>query len=437
MKRLIKTKQPCPKCTSSDAASYWAQDDGTVNGHCFSCNSFLEAEEMDTSPKYIDQGAKVESLDEVNKLSTMGIPDRRISKQVSDFYGIKERFDENGNSLERFYPVYKQQTLVGYKKRVMPKDFSKGRVGDTGGEIQLFGQHLFRDGRVVVVTAGEEDALASFEMTQHKSKAKRGLPSVSLPNGCNAKSIKDNLQWFDNFESVVFAVDQEDDKDLAMALEFCNLLPPGKGKIARFSENDPSDMCKAGKFTEFYTAIYQAQAPTPLGVVKGSETWDAWASRDNYTAIPFPEEWGMSKFGQILRIGSLLTVGAGTGQGKTTLLKELQHHIFRTTDLNVGIIHLEEPLCDSVGGLMSLHLGKRLVEEGHGVPEHEQKAAWHELFADNRFVFEQAFGAMNLEGLISKIRYMVKSCDCKYIFCLLYTSPSPRDRQKSRMPSSA
>ena len=25
----------------------------------------------------------------------------------------------------------------------------------------------------------------------------------------------------------------------------------------------------------------------------------------------------------------------------------------------------------------------------------------------------------------------------QYIFCLLYTSPSPRDRQKSRMPSSA
>eukprot|EP00826_Nyctotherus_ovalis_P022057 TRINITY_DN17221_c0_g1_i2.p2 TRINITY_DN17221_c0_g1~~TRINITY_DN17221_c0_g1_i2.p2 ORF type:complete len:150 (-),score=40.75 TRINITY_DN17221_c0_g1_i2:1-450(-) len=27
--------------------------------------------------------------------------------------------------------------------------------------------------------------------------------------------------------------------------------------------------------------------------------------------------------------------------------------------------------------------------------------------------------------------------DSKYIVCLLYTSPSPRDRQKSRMPSSA
>ena len=27
--------------------------------------------------------------------------------------------------------------------------------------------------------------------------------------------------------------------------------------------------------------------------------------------------------------------------------------------------------------------------------------------------------------------------DVKFIDCLLYTSPSPRDRQKSRMPSSA
>ena len=30
-----------------------------------------------------------------------------------------------------------------------------------------------------------------------------------------------------------------------------------------------------------------------------------------------------------------------------------------------------------------------------------------------------------------------KMCICKYMYCLVYTSPSPRDRQKSRMPSSA
>ena len=30
-----------------------------------------------------------------------------------------------------------------------------------------------------------------------------------------------------------------------------------------------------------------------------------------------------------------------------------------------------------------------------------------------------------------------KTTTTERIFCLLYTSPSPRDRQKSRMPSSA
>ena len=33
--------------------------------------------------------------------------------------------------------------------------------------------------------------------------------------------------------------------------------------------------------------------------------------------------------------------------------------------------------------------------------------------------------------------WCVAKQDGKYEYCLLYTSPSPRDRQKSRMPSSA
>ena len=34
-------------------------------------------------------------------------------------------------------------------------------------------------------------------------------------------------------------------------------------------------------------------------------------------------------------------------------------------------------------------------------------------------------------------KYNLKLCSGWYSGCLLYTSPSPRDRQKSRMPSSA
>ena len=42
-----------------------------------------------------------------------------------------------------------------------------------------------------------------------------------------------------------------------------------------------------------------------------------------------------------------------------------------------------------------------------------------------------------LEDLLQKAEEWARREYCKVSDCLLYTSPSPRDRQKSRMPSSA
>jgi hypothetical protein len=43
--RLIKSGQPCPKCPSSDAVSYYEKPDGTIDGYCFSCKSLIIDEE--------------------------------------------------------------------------------------------------------------------------------------------------------------------------------------------------------------------------------------------------------------------------------------------------------------------------------------------------------------------------------------------------------
>ena len=44
------------------------------------------------------------------------------------------------------------------------------------------------------------------------------------------------------------------------------------------------------------------------------------------------------------------------------------------------------------------------------------------------------FSYLYLQG---KCKNCKKKIPLQYLICLLYTSPSPRDRQKSRMPSSA
>ena len=45
--------------------------------------------------------------------------------------------------------------------------------------------------------------------------------------------------------------------------------------------------------------------------------------------------------------------------------------------------------------------------------------------------------ALPFVRILGQLSPQVTDGDAKYIDCLLYTSPSPRDRQKSRMPSSA
>ena len=54
------------------------------------------------------------------------------------------------------------------------------------------------------------------------------------------------------------------------------------------------------------------------------------------------------------------------------------------------------------------------------------------------FDSERSKGAAELGQLPDwNLNDLYTSTDAKELVCLLYTSPSPRDRQKSRMPSSA
>ena len=50
---------------------------------------------------------------------------------------------------------------------------------------------------------------------------------------------------------------------------------------------------------------------------------------------------------------------------------------------------------------------------------------------------KEAVDAILENQSISAVSFVGSTPIAHYIYCLLYTSPSPRDRQKSRMPSSA
>ena len=76
---------------------------------------------------------------------------------------------------------------------------------------------------------------------------------------------------------------------------------------------------------------------------------------------------------------------------------------------------------------------KDATEQATG-PEPEAKAASKLVFSSENAVRGEllvCFGEEAVAGIESSVMQVTRSG------CLLYTSPSPRDRQKSRMPSSA
>jgi twinkle protein len=104
--------------------------------------------------------------------------------------------------------------------------------------------------------------------------------------------------------------------------------------------------------------------------------------------------------------------------GKTQVIRELQYHLINNTNDSLGVIALEEPIEDSVEALMALDMGKRinLPDVREQCSEEELREAWTATSGTGRIHYFDHFGSVDEDGLISKIRYMARGLDCKYIF---------------------
>ena len=423
----------CPKCaglgndTKANNLSLFQQEDGGIDGWCWKCETYFNPKEVgdmvfESSEKSTNGGTAPLDTDysrptmaTVSTLPSKALSKRHLKASTVQRYGVKVAEDKI------YYPRYQGGVLKGYKCRLLPKTFDPREgatpVGDLGIS-EFWGQHLFEKGNgLVIITEGEEDAMSVYQVTEEHSPKKLGYAAISVPNGVASlkKTVLENYDWLIKFDKIIFTLDQESAVQEKVR-EVCKLLPPRKAFIAKFAEKDASDMLQKGKDYELYKAVWNAEEYKPAGLILSSETYPAWQNRNNFQAVPLPEEWGLNKILKGLRMGGLYIVGAGTGVGKTTMLKILQLHLWRSTDHNVGVIALEEPLCDSIGLLMGLYMNKRIHLEDTNTPVEQERVVWEKLFNDNRFVFETGFGALTETDLYDKIRYMVRVQGCKYIF---------------------
>ena len=396
--------EPCPKCGSKDNLARYS------DGHavCFSggCSHY---EHGNGDVVEFKSRKEATPLNEVTGV-TAAITDRRISQDTCRKFGVTVEYGNDGHIVKHHYPYFDKDTgeLRGAKTRLVDSKqfFAQGSFDNVG----LFGQQAFKEGgKYITVVEGELDALAVSEMFDGK------WPVVSIRSGAAsaAKDIKANLEWLESFENVVLCFDN-DKVGQEAARQCLDLFSPNKVKNVALSMKDAGDMLKQGKIKQFVQEWWNAKTYRPDGIVAGVDTWDLVVEQENIRSIPYPWQC-LNELTHGFRPKELVTITSGSGMGKSQIIRELQYYMLNATEDNIGILALEEDIPKTTLGLMSLaaeqplHLDKNITRE-------EKRKYWEMTLGTGRYYLLDHWGSTHEENLLSRVRYMAKGLDCKWIF---------------------
>jgi twinkle protein len=407
-----KLKQPCPLCPSSDAVGINA--DGSAK--CFSCGEFMPNYEQACNGKTMTepQTTQQKQPDSVIEGNFIALTDRKISQATAQKYGVKAVQDLKGQVVKHLYPYYNGHELSATKCRnALTKDFFvTGTYNDTG----LFGQQLFKSGKYVTITEGECDAMAAYELLGSKWAV------VSIKRGAQGavRDIKESLEFFDEFENVIVAFDN-DKAGKEAAVKVARLFKPGKARILTLPNGfkDPNDMLRSNKHKSFVEAWWASKVYTPSGVINVSEQREKFHNRERRPSVPYPYE-GLNKKLYGLRHGELVTLTGGTGLGKSSVTRELEHWLVKQTKDNIGIIALEEDWRHTIDGILSIEANARLyIDQEREKFSKEELDKMFDILYDgenkNRVWVHSHFGTNDIDDIFTKLRFMIIGCDCKWV----------------------
>mgnify|MGYP006165609231 FL=1 len=406
---FVKFHLPCPLCSSSDAVSVNADN----SAYCFSCQEYIREYDMELQPTSSSNN-EYEVKDYMKESNYAEIVDRGISEQTCRKFGVTVKMDNMGTITNHYYPYHDTQgAKIATKTRYTKlKEFSiQGNTKNSG----LFGQHLFSKNKYVIITEGELDALSAYQMMV---KGTYHTPVVSIKNGISSavKDIKTSLEWLENnFDNVIVNFDN-DEHGLDGAMKVAELFSPGKCKIMHLPEGfkDASDCLTKNKIQIFNKTFWDAKVFAPDGIINANTLLDDVLKPITKSFVQYPFE-GLNKITYGLRPSELVTFTAGSGLGKTQVMREVVHHIIKSTEDNIGLLMLEETPVITSKGLMSVEANQRLHLPDVHVSKEEMKTYFDATVGTGRVFMFDHFGSNSIDNIVSRVRFLAKGLDCKYI----------------------
>lgn len=400
---FLRTHLSCDECGSSDARS--VNVDGS--SYCFSCNHFTPPDDdlVVEYSKPVRKKVNMNFKSHFDDNDSPSVSSRRLMKATAERYGV------TSDAINYYFPYYDSNgTLVAAKLR--SKQEKKFSTEGEWAKSTLFGQQLFSSGgKYVTITEGEFDALAVFQATGSK------WPSVSIRNGATGalKDCRAAYEWLNSFENIVVCFDNDEPGKKA-AKEVAELFG-NKAKVYKHDVDmkDACDYVAANKEAIFVQRWWSAESYVPDGIVAGTNLWDLVSTPPAPAQCMYPWD-GLNGLTYGIRHGELVTITAGSGLGKSQLLREIVWHIICNTDDNVGLMFLEEGIRKTGLSVMSLAANKPLHLPDTVASDEERKDAFERTLGTGRLFLFDHFGSTSVDNIVNRVRYMAKALNCKYVF---------------------
>lgn len=397
--------ESCPKCGSADNLARY--DDG--HAYCFTagCEHYepptgsVQKQPMSTA------GGRKEKMDNFVDGEVRALKKRSITEETCAKWNYRVgTFSDRPVQIANYM---RDGKVVAQKIRFPGKGFTvTGDLKSAG----LYGQHLWRDGgKMVVVTEGEIDALSVSQIQGNK------WPVVSVPSGAQgaAKAVRRELEWLEKFETVVFMLDNDEPGQEA-ARECARVLSPGKAKIASLPLKDANEMLVAGRSKEVIDAIWGAKEYRPDGIVAGHDITVADLTKAPAIGYETPYPLLNQKLRGI-RKGELTLFSAGTGVGKSTIVREIGAHFIKA-GMSIGNIFLEESYAKTAQGYVAIDcnvpLGDLRFKPKLLTPK-QYEASLKRMVGNGKTYFYNHFGSLDSENLLSKLHYFATGLGVDFI----------------------
>lgn len=404
--KFARTHLPCPMCTSSDG--FAIRQDGS--GFCFVCNKNLaDAGDPTIKPRKEEPvSAAGTHLEEVRTKI------RGISPATFALYGVKARVNDADSAIHSLMFTLPDGRLFN---RTIEKTGSKDFwfSGENSGGMPLFGADKFPAGsaQAITITEGYLDALSAYEMMDSK------YPNVAVQSVVTARTEASKAyDYLNSFDKIYIAFDADGPGQKAAA-EVARLFDFNKVYIVQLDKElkDPNAYHLAGKAREFYKVWWSSKRFLPEGILASYTDFDQIIDDESEKpSVPYPFQ-SLQDLTYGIRTGELVLLTAQEGMGKTEIFRAIEYHLLKTTDANIGVIHLEESKARTLKG----YVGYELKSPVH-LPEYQlskddlKKHLRSATGRDERLHIYSHFGSDDPDVILSTIRFMAGACNCKYIF---------------------